>query len=426
MVATPQSDTPYQHYDAFAIFESDKRWSPSKSMHQSPIPLHERERLENLNTFAILDTPPEEEYEEIVRLASLICETPISTVTLIDEHRQWFKAKRGLDKQEDTRDVSFCAHAVYHNDFLIVPDATQDERFVNNPLVTGNPNIRFYAGMPLRSPEGYALGTLCVIDRVPRTLTPFQQESLQILSSQLMRYMELRRSHVSLTKAHDASTRLLSVIGHDIRGPLQSLRALISLVEDFGLSPADFKSMLPDLKDRVNDVTKLLSNILQWSTSQFDSSVLQKSQINLWKIVEENSVLNHSQFHAKENVVRNELNPHLLALADEHMISFIIRNLLLNANKFSNASEIRVYGEVNGSMVKVCINDAGVGIPADRLATLFSWEHRRSTQGTRGEKGSGYALLIAREFAQKNGGDMWVESTLGEGTRFYVTMPAVT
>jgi signal transduction histidine kinase len=156
-------------------------------------PPNEVQRLAALRRYDVLDTLPEEGFDEIARLASIICETPIATVCFVDENRQWFKAKVGLNGSENTREVSFCAHAILNPyEELVVEDALHDPRFFDNPLVTGDPKIRFYAGSPLQSAHGEALGTLCVIDRKPRALTPEQKETLRVLAHQLMAQLELR------------------------------------------------------------------------------------------------------------------------------------------------------------------------------------------------------------------------------------------
>jgi len=152
----------------------------------------EHERLAALIELDLLDTPEEKEYDDLVRLASALCGTPISLVSLVDQDRQWFKAAHGLTARETHRDLSFCAHAIRQPDLFIVEDATKDPRFVDNALVTGDPHIRFYAGVPLEAPGGAAIGTLCVIDTVPRQLNPDQREALSILGAQVKARMELR------------------------------------------------------------------------------------------------------------------------------------------------------------------------------------------------------------------------------------------
>ncbi|BCM92938.1 phytochrome-like protein cph2 [Abditibacteriota bacterium] len=161
---------------------------------KAPLPENETNRLAVLRQFGILDTLPEEGFDDITFVASQICGTPITLVSLIDQDRQWFKSKRGLDISETSRDVSFCAHALLNpNELLIVPDTREDERFADNPFVTGGPHVQFYAGAPLALPSGEVLGTLCVIDNKPRELTEDQQKGLRALARQVMVQMELRR-----------------------------------------------------------------------------------------------------------------------------------------------------------------------------------------------------------------------------------------
>lgn len=159
----------------------------------TPVPASETARLAALRAYRQLDTPPEQAFDELTALAARVCGTPISLAVLLDADRQWFKSHHGLDVRETSRDVAFCAHAIMTPEVMIVEDALDDARFAGNPLVTAEPNIRFYAGAPLIDPEGHALGTLCVIDRIPRRLEPWQLEALQTLARQVVAQMALRR-----------------------------------------------------------------------------------------------------------------------------------------------------------------------------------------------------------------------------------------
>lgn len=161
---------------------------------KAALPQNEQQRLDALRQYAVLDTPDEAVFDELTELAAHICEAPIALISLIDENRQWFKSKVGLDVAETSRDIAFCAHAIHQPELFIVADATLDARFADNPLVMGDPLIRFYAGAPLITEAGYALGTLCVIDRQPRELLPSQQYALRVLSRHVMGQLELHRS----------------------------------------------------------------------------------------------------------------------------------------------------------------------------------------------------------------------------------------
>jgi GAF domain-containing protein len=170
----------------------------------APVPHHERARLAALHRYRILDTLPERDFDALAVLAAQICGTPMALVSLIDATRQWFTAKVGITASETARDDGFCAHTIAQSDLLVVPDARLDARFADNPWVMGPPHIRFYAGAPLITPEGDALGTLCVLDRVPRQLTPEQGEALRALSGQVVAYLECRRATVQARTAPSA------------------------------------------------------------------------------------------------------------------------------------------------------------------------------------------------------------------------------
>lgn len=164
----------------------------------APMPTQEARRLEALRQYHILDTPAEQAYDDITTLAAYICDVPIALISLVDRDRQWFKSKVGIDVDETSRDISFCAHAILDQQIMVVNDALEDDRFANNALVACAPNIRFYAGVPLMTPGGDAIGTLCVIDHKPRDLTAKQQKTLEALARQVVMQLELTRVSAQL------------------------------------------------------------------------------------------------------------------------------------------------------------------------------------------------------------------------------------
>lgn len=381
-------------------------------MISATLPENEAERLLALSSYDLMDSERETDYDSIVELASAICETPISLITLIDRERQWYKAKTGLEGTETKRELAFCAFTILNDTLFEIEDTFFDERFIGHPSVDGDPNIRFYAGMPLRSPSGFNLGSLCVIDRVPRKLTPFQKGALNTLSQQVIKLFELRRKNHELTALQGLQNRLMSIIGHDLRTPIASIQTLLELCDEYDMSMDEFKRLLPDIRKNAESTGQLVINLLDWTQSQMNGLHVNRESLNLQdlaaRVIDDNQIT----FSAKSNTIINLLPSEESTRADRRMAEFLFRNLLLNANKFTTSGTIIIDQEDGW----IRIRDTGVGIAPERLSTLFDWETRSSTPGTNSERGSGLGLPMCYEFIHAHEGDIRVESIQGKGT----------
>jgi anti-sigma regulatory factor (Ser/Thr protein kinase) len=236
------------------------------------VPDNEAARLAALRRYRILDTEPEQRFDDLAMLASQICGTPVALISLIDKDRQWFKARVGLSLTGTARSVSFCAHAMQQREILQVPDALADDRFRDNPLVTGEPRIRFYAGASLAAREGQPLGSLCVIDHVPRTLTGEQAEALEALRRQVEAQLELRRNLIELEsalaardRAEDEQQRLVTELREalDGVGKLSALVPLCAACEFNMIIPAD-----PAAVPRVSEGLETMLRNKGWSENE--------------------------------------------------------------------------------------------------------------------------------------------------------------
>lgn len=224
----------------------------------------EAERLSALRRYRILDTEPEQGFDDLVLLASHICGTPMALITLVDDERQWFKSRVGVSVTETSRAISFCTHAIQQPDLFVVPDATRDERFKNNPQVTGEAHIRFYAGAPLVTPDGQALGTLCVLDRVSRTLTKEQLEALDALRRQVQAQLQLRLNLSELQRAldqRDRSEAAQSDLIDELRTAHANVRRLSALIPF--CSTCQFTVTIPADPAAIPTVTDGVTHVLE-------------------------------------------------------------------------------------------------------------------------------------------------------------------
>lgn len=425
-----------------SIVKNNRYWTDQLNieiftiMIKPKIPKNESQRLKNLKSYNIMDTLPEKEYDEITYLASKICGTPISLISLIDENRQWFKSHHGLEATETPREYAFCAHAINDmENILIVPDSRIDERFHDNPLVTGNPFVIFYAGVPLITQEGFPLGTLCVIDSAPRNLNKSQIKDLRVLSSQLIKLLELRVSLIKLRKSerelmelNTTKDRLFSIIGHDLRGPIGSFKSLINImISDYDLSDTEsVREILTGIQKTSDSTYYLLENLLFWAKSQQNESVFAPEKINLKEIVIKILDLFTEMSKNKEIDILNNIEEDTVVFADRNMLMTILRNLISNAIKFtSGGKKIQVSASKNEDRYILSVQDEGEGIKPENLKKLFKNTELFSTYGTNGEAGSGLGLILCKNFVEKHNGKIWVESEVGKGTTFNFSLPII-
>jgi hypothetical protein len=228
------------------------------------IPQNETDRLNDLEEYKIMDTAAEKEFDDLVRLASKICSTPMSTITLVDSQRQWFKSRLGIDYSQTDRDPSFCSHTILGHSLMLVSDACQDDRFRNNPFVRGAPGIRFYAGIPLTSYRGNAIGALCVLDIVPRDLDTEQRFALDVLGQQVIRQLELKRVKAKLEEVYRIQSLLLNMIVRDIKSPLSSTGTFLNLLQKDINVRFDLLKFANAAAKQFNTKLSLLDTLVEW------------------------------------------------------------------------------------------------------------------------------------------------------------------
>jgi signal transduction histidine kinase len=388
-----------------------------------PIPVNEKERLHELYKYELLDSVYEQEFDDIVQLASRLCNAPISTISLIDFDRQWFKAKTGLNDSESERNVSFCAHAINQDIMMEVPDVTVDERFFDNPLVLGDPNIRYYAGMPLITSSGYKLGTLCVIDRMPRKLDPEQTFALKVLSKQVIKLFELRTRQKELKKISDLQQQIMSIMAHDIRGPLASLKSVYEM-KITGIFTKEEEMSIDALVPRQLDSTlNLLNNIVAWGSLQLGNANQHDEEVSIFDMCDECISYYLLAADAKGNSMLNLVSPSISYIGNKQGLEFVLRNLLGNANKFTDKGDIIVSARIHGDCLEIYVTDTGVGMTEDVIESISERTWSVYTAGTNNEKGSGMGLKLMFEYLSNIQGTLKFESKPGEGTTVTVSLP---
>ena len=401
-------------------------------MKTAQTPANEEERLEKLRQYEILDSATEQDYDDIARLVTQICGTSLSTISFVDRDRQWFKAAVGIEDKETSRDVAFCAHTILGTELFTVEDASADPRFADNPLVTIDPQLRFYAGMPLITPDGYRLGALCAMDRSPRKLTAEQEEALSILARHVVDLLELRRSrrvletqNRELRELSDLKSRLMSIIAHDLRSPMANISALMSLFENEELDETERQELVTELHRTVSSTAYLLDNVIGWASRSLESSPYEFSQIPVDELLRELADSIRHEMESKGNALELQLSGGAEISCDRNVLVFVVRNLLNNANKFTAGGTITLAAQATAEEATIAVADTGVGMSEDTQQTLFEWNSRSGTPGTAGEKGAGLALLFCRDFLQRLGGSLQVSSAPGTGTTFTVRVPVI-
>lgn len=393
------------------------------------IPLNEESRLKALKEYSILDTLPQKEYDDITQLASQICGTSISTISLIDEKRQWFKSKVGLSVDSTPKEVSFCGHAIVDPDNIFtVKDSRLDSRFSDNPLVVGEPHVIFYTGVPLVSPEGFALGTLCVIDDKPKELNDQQLKTLKALSNQVVSLFELRKSKMMLERLtndlesrNSALEKFARVAAHDIKSPLNNISSLTEiLLHQYSNDLDDDAQMMMRMLDTSSQTLReLVDGILEHSKS--DHILTETRTIfNLGKLVDQCiELLNNRQ----EYQITRDFGEVLIAV-NKVGLQQILLNLIGNSIKYNDKPKVVIsinFAE-DEEYYKFQVHDNGLGIEEKNLSKIFDIFEVVNNQDRFGKKGTGIGLSTVKKLVEGLGGQMNVNSKVGEGTVFSFTI----
>lgn len=390
---------------------------------------NEEGRLKALQSYEILDSLPQKDYDDITKLASEICNTPISLISFVDENRQWFKSRHGLDANETPKEYAFCAHAILEPDqVFVVPDATKDERFKDNPLTIGHPEVVFYTGVPLVNSEGYALGTLCVIDNKPKELAANQIDALKTLAKRVMAQLELRLKvkeldtlTSELKKSNEYLERFALMASHDIKSPLTNMMLTGQLLKAKYHGNLDEKGnqLLDMMNNSAGSLLKFLNQMLEYSKS-YNILAQKKEEFCLNELIREVLKLVSVPDSFRIETPEELIYIHTSAIALEQ----ILINLLNNAVRYNDkdAGFIRLTFEEKADCYVFCMIDNGVGIEAKNYDKIFEPMVTLNNKDRYNKKGSGIGLSTVKNLVESLGGEICVESVLNEGTTFQFTV----
>ena len=392
-----------------------------------PIPDDEPERLAALRRYGILDTLPEPVYDDLTALAAHICRTPIATISLIDADRQWFKSRIGLESQEDDRAYSFCAHAIVGGDMLVVPDARRDERFAGNPLVLAAPRIRFYAGTPLLSSDGYALGTLCVIDRRPRRLRGHDLEMLRALGRMVMSQIELRLHIAERREIERAKSDFVAIVSHELRTPLTSIRGSLGLIEGgvAGEVSPKVSQMVGIARANADRLIRLVNDMLDLSKIEAGGVELRIVPLDPGELLD--AALAEIRGMAEGARVHLTLameNGAAACLGDRDRVLRVLNNLLSNAIKVTPPEgSVEASAGPEEGRVRFRVRDQGPGVPEAEVHRIFD-KFRQVDPSGRDRSGTGLGLPICKAIVEEHQGNIGVRSEIGRGSTFWFDLPA--
>lgn len=375
-------------------------------------------RIQALESYAILDTPPEEAFDDIAKIASIVCATPVALVSFVDSSRQWFKARIGLDTIQTPLDQSLCVHAVQRPGIFVVDDLRTDPRFADKHGLAWLGPLCFYAAAPIIMPDGFSLGTVCVLDDEPRRLSDDQEHALKALAHQVARLLEMRKASAIATKANQYRSRLMAVAGHDLKQPLQVINMILGSIQSTAtptvqsrleLALSSVRKLSTDL-DRLALASRIGNESDAPKMLEFPLSLVLRTIEATWKE------------HAAQREVRLRIRDCSLHVwTDPAMLATILGNLVGNAIKYTPPGGTILVGcRRRGFGARVSVLDSGSGIPLERQKPIFDAFHQENPSS----EGLGLGLSIVSRTAEVLGLRIEVTSIVGRGSVFSIDIPS--
>lgn len=387
------------------------------------IPPNEAARLAALHRYEILDTPPEGAFNKIATLAQSIFKVPIALVSLVDRERVFFKANAGMGTMRSTdRGVSLCSLAILQEGATVFEDAPEDPCLLHNPLVAGDFGLRFYAGAPITTYDGYRIGTVCIVDHTPRSFSDEQRAMLEQLASLVMDELELR---MSARNALAAKNEMLSLTFHDLKNPLNNISGLASLIGmEAGVSE-NVRKYVGLIQQSAGTLNQVVQGLVDTSLGSHNSSNLKLQATDITALLLQVLNENEATLQKKEQQLSTEVDGPVWLQCDPLRVKLVMDNLISNASKYSGTgSPIMVSLKQLQDKVRLVVTDQGQGLNEQDQELLFGKYSRLSATPTASESSTGLGLYITKRIVEQHNGNIWAESRgKDKGSSFIVELP---
>lgn len=399
-----------------------------------PIPDNELQRLAALKRYNILDTLPDTAFDDATKLVSYICGVPIAHISFIDENRQWFKSEIGIGVSEVPREISFCRYTIMDTKMVEINDTFLNDRFKDDANVTGGFNVRFYAGVPLTTPDGFNIGTLCAVDHVAKELDENQRNALSLVAKHVMAQLEIGTKNIELNyqrkiaeRAVLAKDNFLANMSHEIRTPLNAIIGFTDLLAQTNLDDVQL-DYIDSVQIAGENLLLIVNDILDLSKMESGNLTIEAEQFNLRKTLKH--VYNLLKVKVSKEV---EFNLYLdadmpeMVVGDQGRLNQILVNLVGNSLKFTQEGDVTVSVKMieqteHNYSLRFSVKDTGIGIEKNKLETIFERFTQAEETTTRRFGGTGLGLNIVKQLIELQNGEIHVKSTPNRGSEFYFVL----
>lgn len=399
---------------------------------QAPIPEFEEERVRDLMSFGIVDTLPEDEFDALTNLTSRICDVPISMINFISHDEQFTKSCTGMTIDITPRSQSICQYTILKDELFEIEDLSKDPRFQNMPYVKDEPYLRYYAGVPLETDNGYAIGSLCIMDYEPRNLTDQNIKDLKVIANEVMARLTLRKREKSLEKMNNFKNKLMKVVGHDIRSPLTGIMGAAEFLDEGDINEEELPEIAKIIQESATQIQNLINDLLDVELAEFGKLKEVQQPTDIREVMEEINRIFQFSARSKNISFSFSLENDIPDLKiDRQKYIRVLSNIITNAIKFTpRGGRVSVecrfqkndQGENSGTLIST-VRDTGIGMSDEQLNELFMVKDEGGRTGTENESSYGLGMLIVKKLCEICNASISVDSEVNRGATFRIQWP---